>query len=221
MSKITLEPNSSGAGTFSIVSPDSNINRTLTLPDESGTILNDQSILDGTNIDSVDSAKLTGDIEKARLENEFGLEFDHRVFGRITKNGGSTTWTKICELPDAGNSDCGIILTAAGTSDFGSSSTVGYHLVNFTTRRGPTVTKTQLGPTDRDETTWAYIDDSDSSSGLNELWVRRGSFTYQTILVIYNNNSSLSRDLTLDGTKLFGPITYPKQTSEPSSIVYS
>ena len=32
MSKITLEPNDSGVGTFSIVSPDSNINRTLNLP---------------------------------------------------------------------------------------------------------------------------------------------------------------------------------------------
>ena len=39
MSKITLEPNDSGAGTFSIVSPDSNINRTLNLPDESGKLL--------------------------------------------------------------------------------------------------------------------------------------------------------------------------------------
>ena len=39
MSKITLEPNDSGAGTFSIVSPDSNTNRTLTLPDEAGKLL--------------------------------------------------------------------------------------------------------------------------------------------------------------------------------------
>ena len=39
MSKITLEPNDSGAGTFSIVSPDSNINRTLNLPDEAGKLL--------------------------------------------------------------------------------------------------------------------------------------------------------------------------------------
>jgi len=39
MSKITLEPNSSGAGTFSIVSPDSNTNRTLNLPDASGNII--------------------------------------------------------------------------------------------------------------------------------------------------------------------------------------
>jgi len=39
MSKITLEPNASGVGTFSIVSPDSNTNRTLTLPDEAGKLL--------------------------------------------------------------------------------------------------------------------------------------------------------------------------------------
>ena len=39
MSKISLEPNDSGAGTFSIVSPDSNTNRTLTLPDEAGKLL--------------------------------------------------------------------------------------------------------------------------------------------------------------------------------------
>ena len=39
MSKISLEPNASGAGTFSIVSPDSNTNRTLTLPDASGSIV--------------------------------------------------------------------------------------------------------------------------------------------------------------------------------------
>ena len=39
MSKITLEPNDSGAGTFSIVSPDSNTNRTLNLPDEAGKLL--------------------------------------------------------------------------------------------------------------------------------------------------------------------------------------
>ena len=39
MSKISLEPNSSGAGTFSIVSPDSNTNRTLNLPNASGNII--------------------------------------------------------------------------------------------------------------------------------------------------------------------------------------
>jgi hypothetical protein len=38
MSKIALEPNASGTGTFSIASPNSNSNRTLTLPDASGTL---------------------------------------------------------------------------------------------------------------------------------------------------------------------------------------
>lgn len=39
MSSIKLTPNSSGSGIFSIASPNSNTDRTLTLPDNSGTIL--------------------------------------------------------------------------------------------------------------------------------------------------------------------------------------
>jgi hypothetical protein len=43
MSKIALQPNNSGTGTFTIASPDSNTNRTLTLPDEAGTVLTNSS----------------------------------------------------------------------------------------------------------------------------------------------------------------------------------
>ena len=39
MSKISLEPNASGAGTFTLAAPNSNTNRTLTLPDASGSIV--------------------------------------------------------------------------------------------------------------------------------------------------------------------------------------
>ena len=39
MSKISLEPNVSGAGTFTLAAPNSNTNRTLTLPDEAGKLL--------------------------------------------------------------------------------------------------------------------------------------------------------------------------------------
>ena len=39
MSKISLEPNDSGAGTFTLAAPNSNTNRTLTLPDEAGKLL--------------------------------------------------------------------------------------------------------------------------------------------------------------------------------------
>jgi hypothetical protein len=45
MSKIALTPNASGTGTFTIAAPNSNTNRTLTLPDAAGEIYNRGSIL--------------------------------------------------------------------------------------------------------------------------------------------------------------------------------
>jgi hypothetical protein len=39
MSKIALSPNASGTGTFTVASPNSNTDRTLTLPDATGTVL--------------------------------------------------------------------------------------------------------------------------------------------------------------------------------------
>jgi hypothetical protein len=44
MSKIALSPNASGTGTFSIASPGTNTDRTLTLPDATGTILSSAAI---------------------------------------------------------------------------------------------------------------------------------------------------------------------------------
>ena len=41
MSKITLAPNISGSGTFTIAAPNSNVDRTLTLPDNSGTVVSE------------------------------------------------------------------------------------------------------------------------------------------------------------------------------------
>lgn len=43
MSNIAMTPNASGTGTFSIASPATNTNRTLTLPDQTGTVLTDSS----------------------------------------------------------------------------------------------------------------------------------------------------------------------------------
>ena len=50
MSKISLEPNDSGAGTFTLAAPNSNTNRTLNLPDESGTIFSDGSGVPGSAV---------------------------------------------------------------------------------------------------------------------------------------------------------------------------
>jgi hypothetical protein len=52
MSKIALEPNVAGTGTFSIASPATNTNRTLTLPDETGTVL--------TSVSAIPAAQITG-----------------------------------------------------------------------------------------------------------------------------------------------------------------
>ncbi|MGJ8660394.1 MAG: hypothetical protein ACSHXL_00015 [Bacteroidota bacterium] len=64
MSKIALEPNAAGTGTFTIASPDSNTNRTLTLPDETGTMLTSVSAIPAANLTgalpAIDGSALTG-----------------------------------------------------------------------------------------------------------------------------------------------------------------
>jgi hypothetical protein len=50
MSKIALTPNASGTGTFTFAAPGTNTDRTLTLPDATGTVLTDQSTVSATQI---------------------------------------------------------------------------------------------------------------------------------------------------------------------------
>ena len=50
MSKIALTPDVDGTGTLSIVSPNTNTNRTLTLPDEDGSVLTSVSTLASANL---------------------------------------------------------------------------------------------------------------------------------------------------------------------------
>lgn len=50
MSKIALEPNASGTGTFTIASPNSNTSRTLTLPDADGALLTADDLPDAGGV---------------------------------------------------------------------------------------------------------------------------------------------------------------------------
>ena len=63
MSKISFQPNAVGSGTFTIASPNSGTNRTLTLPDETGTVLTAASSLAAANLTgalpAIDGAALT------------------------------------------------------------------------------------------------------------------------------------------------------------------
>jgi len=63
MSKISLTPNASGTGTFSIASPNSNTNRTITLPDEAGELLvNTSTGIDVTGTVLADGLTVDGNI---------------------------------------------------------------------------------------------------------------------------------------------------------------
>ena len=52
MSKVAIQGNASGTGTFTIAAPNSNTDRTLTLPDEAGTVLTSTSSIPVANLDS-------------------------------------------------------------------------------------------------------------------------------------------------------------------------
>ena len=50
MSKVAIQGNASGTGTFTIAAPNSNTDRTLTLPDEAGTVLTSASDIPASNV---------------------------------------------------------------------------------------------------------------------------------------------------------------------------
>jgi len=61
MSKIALKPNASGTGVFSLEAPNSNVDRTLTLPDEAGTVATIENIPPGyEDQDALDLFNVTG-----------------------------------------------------------------------------------------------------------------------------------------------------------------
>ena len=59
MSKVKIQGNASGTGVFTIEAPGTNDPRTITLPDSTGTILDENS--------SLPAANLTGSIANARI----------------------------------------------------------------------------------------------------------------------------------------------------------
>jgi len=56
MSKVAIQGNASGTGTFTIAAPDSNNNNTLTLPDEAGTVLTSATDIAATATNVVQNA---------------------------------------------------------------------------------------------------------------------------------------------------------------------
>jgi hypothetical protein len=78
MSKISLAPDASGSGIFTIASPNSNTNRTLTLPDDTGTIVTNS----GNQAGSFTTLNTSG----AVVFNDAGADVDFRVEGDTEAN---------------------------------------------------------------------------------------------------------------------------------------
>jgi hypothetical protein len=91
MSKISLAPDASGSGIFTIASPNSNTNRTLTLPDDTGTIVTNS----GNQAGSFTTLNTSG----AVVFNDAGADVDFRVEGDTDAN---------LLFVDAGNNRVGI-----------------------------------------------------------------------------------------------------------------
>ena len=89
MSKISLTPNASGTGTFTIASPNSNTNRTLTLPDADGALLTANG--DGSALTNLPAAYTA--LSKAQtgyITLTGGLIIQWGRSGSIAGGGGST-----------------------------------------------------------------------------------------------------------------------------------
>jgi hypothetical protein len=71
MSKISLAPDASGTGIFTIASPNSNTNRTLTLPDDTGTIITSGTV--GTVLQVVEGSTDTGVTVSTTVYTDTGL----------------------------------------------------------------------------------------------------------------------------------------------------
>jgi len=76
MSKIALQGDASGTGTFTIASPNSNTDRTLTLPDEAGTVLTSGGAIDVNVSAPADSVVIdsNGNVLVGQTTSNFGTK---------------------------------------------------------------------------------------------------------------------------------------------------
>ena len=84
MSKIANTPNASGTGTFTIAAPNSDTDRTLTLPDEAGTVL--------TSASSIPATSLSGNVA---IEASKSMPFFMQARTGSNQNINGSTWTDV------------------------------------------------------------------------------------------------------------------------------
>jgi hypothetical protein len=127
MSKIALKPNASGTGVFSLEAPNSNTDRTLTLPDEAGTVATVENLPAGyTDSDALDLFNATGTAPVYACRawvnfNGIGTVSirDSGNVSSITDNGtGDYTVNFVTAMPDVNYSVSGSCLGAANGGNY-------------------------------------------------------------------------------------------------------
>jgi hypothetical protein len=103
MSKIALTPDNGGTGIFTIASPGTNTDRTLTLPDATGTVLTDQSTVSATQIAGALNATGSAPIYACRA----WVNFNGTGTVAIRASG------NVSSITDYGTGDFGVNFTAA------------------------------------------------------------------------------------------------------------
>ena len=195
MSKISLEPNASGAGTFTLAAPNSNTNRTLTLPDEAGKVLS------------------TGNNDPAEIFKQ------SNILGTVSESGGVPTGA-IIERGSNANGDfikyadgtmiCYIREPASGY--IGSTSTGGGTIqgIAFTRSRRPISTfPATFSNTDDLTVNVEVYQTSTGSSNPIPIWAvtdgsRISDNGIRTQLIGLGGSSTFNSDTDFDGSRLFG-----------------
>jgi len=148
MSLIKLQGNASGTGALTIAAPNTNTDRTLTLPDNTGTVLTDQSTVSSTQIASALNASGSAPIYACRA----WVNFDGtgtpaiRASGNvssITDNGtGDYTLNFTTAMQDANYAVVGTTVGVTGTTRSGNV------LGHYSLAAGSVGIRTQLGASD-------------------------------------------------------------------------
>jgi hypothetical protein len=141
MTKIAIVPNAAGTGTFTIEAPNSNSNRTLTLPDAAGELL--------TDVSSLPAANLTGDVAAARITTALNAGGSAPVFACrawVNFDGTGTVAIRasgnVSSITDNGTGDYTVNFTTAMTdANFSAVTTAGF-LNNGNTNSGSKVFST-------------------------------------------------------------------------------
>jgi len=118
MTKVAITPNASGTGTFTIAAPNSNTNRTLTLPDVTTTLVGTDATQTLTN-KSIAATQLTGDVAAARITNALNATGSAPIYA-------CRAWVNF-------DGSCTVAIRASGNVSSITDNGVGDYTVNFTT----------------------------------------------------------------------------------------